>query len=146
MTEKNRDWVESDVKIHRKYCGILSYEELLTLIEQIDVQEVNRTQGMLTIEYGHMPAISMSDSWDGRSDINIYVSPVFDDETELKLQRELGVLTQMARDIIIDTTTQPHFDKIMKLLYKADDYDALERLGTLIETEIDIQPMLPLVA
>jgi hypothetical protein len=141
-TESEAD--EDCVKIHRKYCGTLSIDELYKLIEQINITSSCDTQGALTLEYGFMPAISLTDD-DGGYTINLYVSPIFDDETEEKIQKVLGNITEGSKNIIVDTVTGPHFDRAMELLKEIPDYDDenFEELRNLSEKDLDIQPMLP---
>jgi len=140
-TESEAD--EDCIKIHRKYCGCLSFDELITLIEQVNITDTCDTMGALTLDYGFLPAVSMTDN-DGGWNINLYVSPIFDDETEEKIQKAIGEISEMSKDIVFDTVIGPHFDKIMALLKDFPEDDAIEELRILSETELDIQNMLPL--
>ena len=80
---------------HRKYCGILTQEEFDKFIESTGlVAEDVETMGSLTLEFGHLPAISFNAGYDALGYVNAYVSPLPQNKKELDWENVRKVFTE----------------------------------------------------
>ena len=109
VTESANDEPEY-YKTHRRYCGILSIDDLEKFISDCDFDDTCQTMGALTLEYGLLPAISFS-AYAEDYTFNAYISPIFSDKTEAAL----GTLPENARPIAQEGITLA-FDNLMNAL------------------------------
>jgi len=80
--------------VSRKYCGILSFEQLIQLLVEIDFSSTSDSLGALC-EYGWLSAVSFEKDeenyWAGSyGNLNAYISPLYSDE----LMNKFGYLSE----------------------------------------------------
>lgn len=105
----------SDVEINdgiisRKYCGVLTFAQLIQFLNEVDFDDTSHTMGSIS-EYGHLDAVSFERSdesyYTGASaNLIAYVSVLYDDELQLA-----DTLTEEKIEMVWD-----HTDKVMKWL------------------------------
>lgn len=120
MTEsgKNDDWdVKEKKPNHRKYCGILTADQLKEMLEEEGYWSTCETMGALTLEFGLLPAISF-DFEDENSFKNAYVSPILWNEDGI--YKALDKLPKKQREKTLDMEIHPKMDGLLNFLKDLD--------------------------
>lgn len=132
QTEGSNEAEEPATK-HRKYCGIVTPEQLEKIREDNYIQTC-QTMGALTMEYGWLGAISwdldITSAWHNDCSCNLYVSPIVADESFEEIDSIMKSLPEKVREI--------KCKKIQSQLQVA--LDRLEQLENFIEN-IEIDPL-----
>jgi len=110
--------------VSRKYVGILNFNQLITLLNEVDFDDTSDTMGSLT-EYGWLNSISFEKSeqsyWtDTDGYINAYISPMYDDDFEVSNREKLYLV-------------QDHLDKVDNWLKK----DAIDQAWEIKQGKIE---------
>lgn len=74
--------------VSRKYCGVLSFDELIQFLTEVDFSSTGDTMGTIC-EYGWLPSISFEKDEDNyftksNGNLNAYISPLHSDELASK--------------------------------------------------------------
>jgi len=128
IVRRPKFWVTEDtpedsyVKKHRKYCGILSPQEMSEFLYK-EFSSAEDTMGAIT-EYGLTPAVSFNDNVDGYR-TNAYVFPILDEMDELAFLRDIENHPQ--KEAVIELVRN-EMDGVMKELREFDWYDDVKIL------------------
>lgn len=111
----------------RKYCGEIPAKNLPYFLQEIGAATTCQTMGALTLEYGHLPAISFeSEGYGYEQRINAYVSPVLPSE---ELYKAFEALPEGQQEVVRERVAN-ELEKSLEYLEK----DILN-LGWLTEDE-----------
>jgi hypothetical protein len=103
---------ENETILSRKYCGELTADELLQFIEDCYFYYTIGTMGSLTLEYGHLDAISFESEAVYPDDVrlNAYISPIPENI------EEIGKVYENADSGIQNSITRQMTEKLMQIL------------------------------
>lgn len=142
VEDNNYDGIKS---VSRKYCGRLSFEQLVEFLNECNFTSTCQTMGALTMEYGFLDAVSFEasgeDYYDGSSySLNAYISPIYDDEFyegfgDVPEDRKPEVWAHMKK--CLDWLQNDALDELYDIKYK--DVEAPAYLN---EVYFDIQQLL----
>lgn len=114
-------------KLHRKYLGFVSPEQLAELYEDIGYVSTCQTMGALTFS-GLLPAVSWdTDTWYDGYSLNLYVTPIPYEAQEEEFLKALDWLPEDQREIKI-AKMQSRYNDIMEVLLNPEDYDIPSRI------------------
>lgn len=121
---------------HRKYCGVVSAQELIEFLDDLSPEYTCQTMGALTLEFGWLPAISFDVPGYYGYSTNAYVSPVWSEEAE-KAFEEIRT-TDEQKKLIVEREIWPKLEAAMLWLEEEwNQPDAEETIPDVVEVNVE---------